>query len=140
MGFGGLCPSLSGAGTSFGTSFGAEPDMADDLAQESFVQALAGLSRWRGDGAVLAWLRGIVRNQSRLQWRTLARQGRYERDGLAEFLEELALDEAGGHSEIEVSERLAVLERCLQGLDDRGRKLLELRHQHDLSCEEIAKL
>jgi RNA polymerase sigma-70 factor (ECF subfamily) len=38
---------------------------ADDLAQETFVQAYRGLSRFRGEGTFSTWLLGIAYNHSR---------------------------------------------------------------------------
>jgi RNA polymerase sigma factor (sigma-70 family) len=43
--------------------------VADDLAQETFVQAWRGLSRFRGEAGFLTWLLGIAHNRWRNAWR-----------------------------------------------------------------------
>jgi RNA polymerase sigma factor (sigma-70 family) len=59
--------------------------LADDIAQETFIRAYHGLSRYRGEGCLSTWLLGIAHNQ----WRNAQRRQRterlaYERDGPAE--------------------------------------------------------
>jgi RNA polymerase sigma factor (sigma-70 family) len=44
--------------------------LADDLAQETFVQAYRGLARFRGDASWTTWLLGIAHNQ----WRNASRR------------------------------------------------------------------
>lgn len=44
--------------------------LADDLAQETFLQAWRGLARFRGDAAFTTWLLGIAHNH----WRNARRQ------------------------------------------------------------------
>jgi RNA polymerase sigma factor (sigma-70 family) len=46
--------------------------LADDLAQETFIQAYRGLSRYRGDASFSIWLFGIAHNH----WRNARRQQR----------------------------------------------------------------
>jgi len=46
--------------------------LADDLAQETFVQAYRGLARFRGDASFSSWLLGIAHNH----WRNARRKNR----------------------------------------------------------------
>ena len=49
---------------------GGDHALADDLAQETFVQAFRGLDRFRGGSALSTWLLGIAHNQ----WRNARRR------------------------------------------------------------------
>ena len=46
------------------------PQAAEDVAQATFVAAIEGIARFRGDSAVKTWLLGICRNQCRAYGRT----------------------------------------------------------------------
>src|SRR5688572_11383069 len=59
---------------------GGTPDLADDLAQETFIKAHRGLRGFRGGAALSVWLCAIAANELRAEWRRRARR--------AEFLEE----------------------------------------------------
>lgn len=48
--------------------------LADDLAQEAFVDAWRSLARFRGEASFLTWLLGIARNR----WRNASRRPRWE--------------------------------------------------------------
>jgi RNA polymerase sigma-70 factor, ECF subfamily len=52
---------------------------ADDLAQESFIRAMRGLSRFRGDSSARTWLVAVARHTCMDELRTLDRRRR--RDG-----------------------------------------------------------
>ena len=51
---------------------GGDAALADDLAQETFIQAYRSLSRYRGESAFPTWLLGIAHNR----WRNARRQKR----------------------------------------------------------------
>lgn len=52
----------------------AEPADADDLAQETFVAAWAGLAAWRGEAGVRSWLYGIAWKKAMSARRSLFRR------------------------------------------------------------------
>ncbi|MFW5752605.1 MAG: RNA polymerase sigma factor [Planctomycetota bacterium] len=114
------------------------PEDGDDIAQETFLAALRGLERFRGEGSVAAWLRGIVRNQARLAWRRCARDRSVHFDDLAAYIEDLA-EEAAAANEHDPA-RTAALTHCLDQLDPRARRLIELRHLKGLSSLAIGEL
>jgi RNA polymerase sigma-70 factor (ECF subfamily) len=47
----------------------SDPDLAEDLAQETFAEALANLGSFRGDSRFSTWLHGIAINRARRHWR-----------------------------------------------------------------------
>lgn len=51
-----------------------QPVDADDLAQETFVAAWAGLAAWRGDASVRSWLCGIAWKKAAAARRSLFRR------------------------------------------------------------------
>ena len=59
---------------------GGAPELADDLAQETFIKAHRALRGFRGGAAFPVWLCAIAANELRAEWRRRARR--------AEFLEE----------------------------------------------------
>lgn len=54
----------------------ADPGLAEDLAQDTFAEALAKLEAFESRGSFLAWLRGIATNLARKHWRGQRRRAR----------------------------------------------------------------
>ncbi|HUR57273.1 MAG TPA: RNA polymerase sigma factor [Opitutaceae bacterium] len=105
--------------------------LADDLAQETFVQAWRGLTRFRGEASVVTWLFGIAHNH----WRN-ARRGRRDHS---------SLDDPGHHeATIPTSAPLSDLQHdlsaALQQLDVDEQLTLHLAYHQGLSHTEIATL
>ena len=106
---------------------------AQDLVQETFLQALKSRHRFRGDSVVYTWLHGILRNLSR---RHLRKQKRLV------FEEELVLSEVsnpatpnGGDDDF-CAARLA---QALQKVSPEHREVIVLRHYENLKIHEIAQ-
>lgn len=106
---------------------GAGPDDAADLSQETFIRALRGADRFRGDSTVRTWLFGIARNVFR-EW------VRHRQRHRSELLTEVADRAAGSGSEASRVE----IEAVLAALDTDDREVLVLRFAFDLSGEETA--
>ncbi len=103
---------------------GAGQNDAADLAQETFLRALRGAGRFRGDSSVRTWLFGIARNvfrESLRRRRTVPLTPEIDRD-------------AGHGSETSWVE----IETVLATLNTDDREVLVLRFVFDLSGEEIA--
>jgi RNA polymerase sigma-70 factor (ECF subfamily) len=112
------------------------PDLVEDLAQETFLEAYRSLGTLGRPEQFAGWLFGIARNRC-CKWLRRPRLGLFApADGT-----EPAADDAGMTTFEELEEQrqqLARLDRELAGLPEETRRLLELKHRHGKTCEEIA--
>jgi len=106
---------------------GANQSDAADLAQETFLRALRGTERFRGDSSVRTWLFGIARNVFR---ESVRRQQRNRTVSLSPATEEAALNET--------STPMVEIEMVLASLTTDEREALVLRFVFDLSGEDTA--
>lgn len=110
---------------------GGDAALADDLAQETFVQAWHKLTRFRGASGFSTWLLGIAHNQ----WRNARRKQRtvsVEPEHLA-TLEPVP-------SFAPLSDLRHDLDHALRALADEERTALHLCYQQSLSHPEIAEV
>ncbi|GIV59498.1 sigma-70 family RNA polymerase sigma factor [Rhodocaloribacter litoris] len=123
-----------------------DPDVADDLFQETFLRVIAALQNRRGSytqqGRWLGWVMRIARNaaldhlRSRKKWQDVAPGGE---DG-ASFWERLP-DEAPVADELlHRREQGDFLAACIDRLPPEQREVLLLRHHAELTFREIAEL
>jgi RNA polymerase sigma factor (sigma-70 family) len=105
--------------------------LADDLAQDTFVQAWRGLARFRGEAEFATWLLGIAHNH----WRNARRRQR-EQAPLAEVDSvERATPATARRSDLQHDLGVA-----LQQLDPDEQLALHLHYQQGRSHPEIATL
>ena len=104
---------------------GLAPELAADLAQETFLRAIRGAHRYRNEGSVRAWVLGISRNVFR-EW---LRSGRREVP-VAEVID----TPEPSPSQVEYVD----VERALAGLDPDDREILVLRYVLDLPSQEVS--
>jgi RNA polymerase sigma factor (sigma-70 family) len=110
---------------------GAHPDDVDDIVQEAFLQAFAGLDRLRDPDRFGAWLAGIVRNISR----AAARQNPLML--LADWPEDLHPVSGQGLPSAEDLDRAQVLRAAIAGLPSGQRRAVELYYFADLPAGQI---
>ena len=106
---------------------------AQDLVQETFVQALKSAHRFRGDSAIYTWLHGILLNLCR---RYLRKQKRLV------FDEEPLLKETSPPCPVDESDRdfcAAGLAVALRKLSPEDREVIVLRYYEEMRIEEIAR-
>lgn len=105
--------------------------LADDLAQDTFIQAHRSLARYRGDAAFATWLLGIAHNH----WRNARRRQRSVplEAGHLETLEPVP-------AAVSSSELKADLAGALHQLAPEEQTALHLTYQQGLSHGEIATL
>ena len=112
------------------------PDMAEDIAQRAFVVALDKIEQFDLTRDFALWMQGIVRNIARQEWERLALRSRVERDGLAEYLEQLSTpEEKSGVDELWIE----ALRGCVERLQDRAREIVNLHYSMGLSCKTVAE-
>ena len=120
---------------------------AEDLAQETFVQAYKSLSSMKDSEKVGFWLCGIARNITN-RWLTRKRRNDYSLEGLmveAPWLEEKMLRLPYHTSEETPLERMQrtqthqLLWRCLMKLPDISKEILFLFYMREMKQNEIAR-
>jgi RNA polymerase sigma-70 factor (ECF subfamily) len=120
-----------------------ELDEREDLVQETLLDVFRGLGRleYRHDGAFCHWLADLVKNNLRDQVR---RRNAAKRDVRRVVRSDLLSDSVLGHDSttpsrivrgVELEEQI---ETALLALDERQRRVIELRKLCDLSFEEIS--
>jgi RNA polymerase sigma-70 factor (ECF subfamily) len=112
----------------------ADPDLADELAQDAFARAWQKREQYRSGTSPRAWLLAIARSQFMEHHRRADRDRRHMRD--------LVRSELLRHQPRETSadaERLMALRACLAELGEEHRQLLDLVHSQGLSSDVAAE-
>ena len=111
----------------------SQPD-AEDVLQETFIEAFKSLKKFRGDGEFSAWLRKIAATKSLMKIRSLKVRSREEQmpEG-ADFEAPVRLPVAGGHLSNGV-------ESALGELSAEVRAVVWLHDVEGYTHEEIAEL
>ncbi len=125
-----------------------DPDVANDLFQETFLRVIAALQKRRGSytqqGRWLAWVMRIARNaaldylRSRKKWQDVTPADEENGGSFWERLPDtgaLAADEA-----LHRAEQGEWLAACIERLPPEQREVLLLRHEAELTFREIAEL
>jgi RNA polymerase sigma factor (sigma-70 family) len=103
---------------------GAQPSLADDVAQDAFIQAFERCAEFRGDGTFAAWVKKIA---ARLYIKRIAREARYIAESETEDVAPTA-DHAG----------LIDLDEALKSLSEVERICVSLCHGAGMAHPEIA--
>jgi RNA polymerase sigma-70 factor (ECF subfamily) len=111
------------------------PGLAEDIAQDVFVEILAHAERWDLSRDLKPLFAGITRNVARRVWRDRMRDASVDLRKLAEHIREVA-----GETDVDwITEReKSALRRCLKKLPSRSRKLLDLFYYVGLTSQDIA--
>jgi RNA polymerase sigma-70 factor, ECF subfamily len=111
---------------------------ADDLAQETMLQALRSVKRFQGKSRFDTWLYGILLNQVRRLQRARRRRERLLR--IAGRWANWLGGSNGAAPEFDDAEWRASIWRQVAELPERQRDCIFLRYSEGLSCEEIARI
>jgi RNA polymerase sigma-70 factor (ECF subfamily) len=114
-----------------------QPDVVEDLAQETFLEAYRSLKSIGRPEQFASWLFGIARNRSG-KWLRRPRLALFSATDSPELA--AAPSSVAALEELEEQEkRLAELESGLADLPEEARRLLDLKHRQGKTCEAIAR-
>jgi RNA polymerase sigma-70 factor (ECF subfamily) len=117
--------------------FAADPDEADDIAQEVFVRTYRQLGAYRHDGSLEAWLYRMTRRAATQMRRTRKRRGRLALSPAARPLRDVYTTDPGGRVD---RERAAIVIRELfADLPARQREIFDLVDLQGFSPSEAAE-
>jgi RNA polymerase sigma-70 factor (ECF subfamily) len=112
------------------------PDVVEDLTQETFLEAFRALGEGARPERFSSWLFGIAANRAG-KW--LRRRRPVLFDPAAPPEQPAVEPELAALEEQEETKHLLeLLDRELAGLPDQTRRLLHMKHQRGLTCEQIA--
>jgi len=103
---------------------GAQPSLADDIAQDAFIQAFERCAEFRGEGTFAAWVKRIA---ARLYIKRVAKEARYVAE--IETEETVSAPDPGG---------LMDLDEALKTLSEPERLCVSLCHGAGMAHPEIA--
>lgn len=115
------------------------PDEAEDVVQDSFVQAYIKLNTFQGNSRFFTWLYRIAFNNA------LSRRRRRRADMSIEQSREASGGEPEDRTEAPDEpmlrdERIAVVKAAMQRLTEEHRTILVLREMQDMAYEDIAEI
>jgi RNA polymerase sigma-70 factor (ECF subfamily) len=108
----------------------------DDVAQEVTLEIYRSLGRYECDQPFLPWMRAIARNVTSKHWRSKRRR----REHMTRFRElvEERLD-AGPVAEAAEGFAVGALRSCVERLQQRQKRVIDLRYQDGMDSSSIAK-
>ena len=111
-------------------------DLVEDLAQETFLEAYRALKGGQRPTHFSSWLFGIAHNCCG-RWLRRKRPMLFDPSDAPDLAE--TSSELTAREELEEQEKmLAALDASLAALPEETRRLLELKHKHGKTCEQIA--
>jgi len=108
--------------------------IAEDLAQETFLRAWHHIGQLRDDKALSGWLYRIAGNVSRVYWRRQKGRKFLTMEGV-----DVADGQAGSDAEADQSERLDHLRRSVDALPWKLRQAIVLHYMQHLTISEAAR-
>jgi RNA polymerase sigma-70 factor (ECF subfamily) len=113
-----------------------DSELAQDAAQEAFINALRGLRRFRGEASFRTWLLRIALNAAR----TVARRQFQRREIPLDVVQETATDEADAANVVAINDEAARIRQVLERLPEKQRMAVTLRVNQGLSYQEIGQV
>ncbi|MCA8916559.1 MAG: RNA polymerase sigma factor [Planctomycetes bacterium] len=116
----------------FLVSIGCEPNLADDLTQETFLQVLGDGFEYRGPHETAGWLLRVAKHQ-------FIDSVRKKKLKLGVDLEHAETRWQEFEAECAYAQRVQWLRECMDGLTERSREAVKQRYELELPREEMAK-
>lgn len=113
-----------------------DPTVVDDLVQEVFIAAFAGLPGFRGDAQLSSWLYRICLSKARNFWDAQRRRERREATGAARF----STHAPSAEEDFEAAEQRRALYRALGELPTSYREAFTARILEGMSLADACKL
>ena len=108
-------------------------NVADDIIQEVARQATANFDKYDPARPFTAWLIGIARQRIAEMYRIQGRRSIIFSSEMVDGLSQAMVD-----AQPEINDRLDALRLCMDRLNDRHRRVIELRYARQMSPQEIA--
>jgi RNA polymerase sigma-70 factor (ECF subfamily) len=109
-------------------------DLAQDAAQDTFVNALGALHRFRGDASFRTWLLRIALNSAR----SVARRRNRKRESALDEAVDIPAESVDETDRIANTARAKQIEQLLPRLPEKQRLAVVLRLQQGLSYQEVS--
>lgn len=109
------------------------PELAEELTQETFYQAIKGIDRFEEKSSVATWLCSIAKNQ----WYNYLKKNK-EHELIGDEIATVTIDSAEAHV-MEQMNRVELM-KLLHNLEDPIREVMYLRLSGDLSFREIGEV
>ena len=136
-----LVKRYKGLVTSYAYSRVHQRELAEDLAQETFVRAFVSLDQLKKHSAYSSWILSIAHNVCidylRSKSRTVSLEVHGEKDSQGQILIENKRERSAADKVAQEEMRQRILE-AMESLGEEYRTTLMLRHVGGMSCEEIA--
>jgi len=118
-----------------------DPNIVDDLAQNTFLSGYRKLDSYRGDASLGTWLLAIARNEALMYLRDERLRRDREGPGLNPLLARAARDRAAADESSGASHEteLAALEECLDGLHEHSARLVREFYFEGRTAREISE-
>lgn len=118
----------------------ADPDRADDIAQQVFLTAWKRLPDLEGQAPFWPWLEAITRNHLLNEWRRVQREKGLKQRYTVAWIAQNEADDPAGEDAQKVAQQVEVLRECVGTLPTRLQELVTLRYEKGYTSEKIASL
>lgn len=114
------------------------PDVVDDLAQETFIQAFKAAARYNPDASLCSWLLGIGRNLA-LNYLRKEKHRRLRDHKWWEGREEIGLNLCQAADPAQSEERIRALAECVEGLPANNARIVRGFYYEGVKGDNLAE-